>query len=106
MSQYSPNDTSKAFDRQVNRRSNVKFNPRQTIEILKLGEPSKDLDDDQKLDIVKKYMEVRISNDLGYACLNNMKMNVLLNRNFFAVPYASMTSIFARLIFGMVHSFG
>ena len=58
LSQYSPNDTSKAFDRQVNRRANVKFNPRQTIEILKLGEPSSTLNEEQKLDLVKKYMEV------------------------------------------------
>lgn len=58
LSQYSPNDTSKAFDRQVNRRNNVKFNPRQTIEILKLGEPPAQLNDKQKLDLVKKYMEV------------------------------------------------
>ena len=58
LSQYSPNDTSKAFDRQVTRRSNVKFNPKQTIEILKLGEPSSELDDEQKLDLVKKYMDV------------------------------------------------
>lgn len=58
LSQYSPNDTSKAFDRQVNRRNNVKFNPRQTIEILKLGEPPANPNNEQKLDLVKKYMEV------------------------------------------------
>ena len=59
LSQYSPSDTSKAFDRAVTRRSNVKFNPKQTIQLLKLGEP-KEWDDEQKLDLVKKYMDVRI----------------------------------------------
>ena len=64
MSQYSPNDTSKAFDRQVNRRANVKFNPRQTIEILKLGDPPANPDDEHKLDLVRKYMEVKKKNAL------------------------------------------
>ena len=60
LSSYSPNDTSKAFDRAVTRRTNVKFDPKQTIEILKLGEPSSELNDEQKLDLVKKYMDVSI----------------------------------------------
>ena len=60
LSAYSPNDTSKAFDRAVTRRTNVKFDPKQTIEILKLGEPSSELNDEQKLDLVKKYMDVSI----------------------------------------------
>ena len=59
LSQYSPTDTSKAFDRQVTRRSNVKFNPRATLEILKTGQQQGAvLNDEQKLDLVKKYMEV------------------------------------------------
>ena len=60
LSSYSPNDTSKAFDRAVTRRTNVKFDPRQTIEILKLGQPDSELNDEQKLDLVKKYMDVSI----------------------------------------------
>merc|ERR1719266_1641779 len=58
LSQYSPSDTSKAFDRAVTRRSNVKFNPKQTIQLLKLGEP-KEWDDEQKLELVKKYMDFK-----------------------------------------------
>jgi len=37
----------------------VKFNPRQTIEILKLGEPPANPNNEQKLDLVKKYMEFK-----------------------------------------------
>ena len=55
---YTPTDTTKAFDRPANRRANVKFNPKQTIEILRLGEPPTVLDDEQKLELVKKYMDV------------------------------------------------
>ena len=71
LSQYSPNDTSKAFDRQVNRRSNVKFNPRQTIEILKLGDPPANPDDEHKLDLVRKYMEVKKKNALIFSLFFN-----------------------------------
>ena len=54
----------------MTRRTNVKFDPKQTIEILKLGEPSSELNDEQKLDLVKKYMDVSI-------IYNNFKKNVL-----------------------------
>merc|ERR1711935_996056 len=49
----------KAFDRAVTRRTNVKFDPSQTIAILKLGQPDSELNDEQKLDLVKKYMDFK-----------------------------------------------
>ena len=73
LSSYSPNDTSKAFDRAVTRRTNVKFDPSQTIAILKLGQPDSELNDEQKLDLVKKYMDVSI------LVLNNFKNLVKLS---------------------------
>ena len=44
----------------MTRRTNVTFDPKQTIEILKLGPPDSELNDEQKLDLVKKYMDVSI----------------------------------------------
>ena len=78
LQQYSPNDTSKAFDRQVTRRANVKFNPKQAIEILRLGEPSSTLDDEQKLDLVKKYMEVSnlVNVSLSQITLKTVKLSL------------------------------
>ena len=59
ISQYSPSDTSKTNDRQVSRRNNVKFEPKATVEILKLGEPSEILNAEQKKNLVHKYLEVK-----------------------------------------------
>jgi hypothetical protein len=60
ISQYSPTDTSKANDRQVNRRNNIKFDPKQTIDILKLGDPPEVLSEEQRKELVKKYLEVTL----------------------------------------------
>ena len=58
INEYSPTDVSKANERAVNRRNNVRFNPKATIDILSEGEPPEDLDDDQRRELVQKYMEV------------------------------------------------
>jgi hypothetical protein len=59
ISQYSPTDNSKANERQVNRRNNVKFDPKATLQILALGDPPEMLSEEQKKDLVHKYLEVR-----------------------------------------------
>lgn len=56
--QYSPNDTSKAFDRQVTRRANVRFNPKATIEILRQGSQASVPDIEGRKELVRKYLEV------------------------------------------------
>ena len=73
ISGYSPNDTSlsKANERQVNRRANVNFKPKATIAILKQGDLPTELDDEQKADLVSKYLEVSFG------------IQVLKNLNFF-----------------------
>ena len=58
INEYSPTDVSKANERAVNRRNNVRFNPKATIDILSQGEPPEELDDDQRRELVQKYMEV------------------------------------------------
>ena len=57
INEYSPTDVSKANERAVNRRNNVRFNPKATIDILNEGEPPEDLDDDQRRELVQKYIK-------------------------------------------------
>merc|ERR1719336_1640168 len=59
INEYSPTDVSKANERSVNRRNNVRFNPKATIDILSQGDPPDELDDDQKRELVQKYIEFK-----------------------------------------------
>nr|XP_040566817.1 nipped-B-like protein [Lepeophtheirus salmonis] len=59
ISQYSPTDISKVNERQVNRRSNVRFNPKATIEIIAKGDVNRELTEDNKKEIVKKYFQFK-----------------------------------------------
>ncbi len=59
MSQYAPGDNNKANERQVNRRANVRFNPKATLEIISRGEPKDDLDEEERKELVQKYLEVK-----------------------------------------------
>jgi len=63
--QYSQTDTSKAFDRQVTRRPNVRFNPKATVEILEQGPPPETLSREQKAELVRTYLEVSQSLNLA-----------------------------------------
>ena len=56
----------------------MKFNPRQTIEILKLGEPPANPNNEQKLDLVKKYMEVWLTLKWDFPIKYSMRKIVLL----------------------------
>ena len=62
INEYSPTDVSKANERAVNRRNNVRFNPKATIDILSQGEPPEDLDEEQRRELVQKYIEVQLVN--------------------------------------------
>ena len=59
----------------MTRRTNVTFDPKQTIEILKLGPPDSELNDEQKLDLVKKYMDVSIISN-NFKKKNDVKLSV------------------------------
>ena len=58
INEYSPTDVSKANERAVNRRNNVRFKPKATIDILSQGQPPEELDDEQRRELVQKYIEV------------------------------------------------
>ena len=69
LNQYSPTDTSKAYERQVNRRPNVRFNPKATLEILKRGVMPAELSEEQKKELVGQYLQVLSSTNLSYFSL-------------------------------------
>ena len=69
INEYSPTDVSKANERSVNRRNNVRFNPKATIDILSQGDPPDELDDDQKRELVQKYIEVSFLS--GFRCYSH-----------------------------------
>ena len=56
--QYSPTDSSKAYERQVNRRTNVRFNPKATMDIIAKGSPPEILSDEEKKELVHNYLQV------------------------------------------------
>ena len=57
---YSPADPAKVYDKAVNRKSNVHFNPRQTVDFLETGLVSSDLSCQVKRNIVKQFLDVSI----------------------------------------------
>ncbi len=54
----------------MNRRNHVRFSPKATIEILEKGDPPAVLSDEEKQELVKKYLEVGSFND------SNMLFNI------------------------------
>ncbi len=57
---YSPTESAKVYDKAVNRKSKVHFNPRQTLDYLKSDIANIDLSYDTKKNIVKQYLDVSI----------------------------------------------
>lgn len=54
---YSPSESQKIYEKNVNRKPNAKFNPKATVEILKLGDINPhNLDEDAKKDLIQKYL--------------------------------------------------
>ena len=54
---YSPSESQKIYDRAVNRKASAKFNPKATVEILKLGDVDPtNLDFEAKKDLIHKYL--------------------------------------------------
>lgn len=57
---YSPTESAKVYDKAVNRKSKVHFNPRQTLDYLKSDLANMVLSYETKQNIVKQYLDVRI----------------------------------------------
>ncbi|XP_029115447.1 nipped-B-like protein A isoform X1 [Scleropages formosus] len=57
---YSPTESAKVYDKAVNRKSTVHFNPRQTIEFLSKDMTSAKISDEVKRKIVKQYLDFKL----------------------------------------------
>ncbi|XP_067339450.1 nipped-B-like protein B isoform X2 [Channa argus] len=57
---YSPTESAKVYDKAVNRKSKVHFNPRQTLDYLKSNLSNKDLSYETKRNIVKQYLDFKV----------------------------------------------
>lgn len=57
---YSPTESAKIYDKAVNRKSKVHFNPRQTLDYLKSDITNMDLSFDTKRNIVKQYLDFKV----------------------------------------------
>lgn len=60
ITQYSPTESAKVYEKSVNRKSNSKFNPKATLQKLKQGSPPNVLDEEARRSLVSEYLEVRI----------------------------------------------
>ncbi|XP_071378435.1 nipped-B-like protein B [Centroberyx affinis] len=57
---YSPSESAKVYDKAVNRKSNVHFNPRQTLDFLNSNLANSDLSYEIKRNIVKQYLDFKL----------------------------------------------
>lgn len=57
---YSPTESAKVYDKAVNRKANVHFNPRQTLDYLTNSLSNADLTYDVKRRVVRQYLDVNI----------------------------------------------
>ena len=61
----------------MNRRNNVRFNPKATIDILSQGEPPEDLDEEQRRELVQKYIEVQLISLLDDTKTNKIRYSMI-----------------------------
>lgn len=59
---YSPTESAKVYDKAVNRKSKVHFNPAQTLDYLKRNLSNTSLSQETKRNIVKQYLNVSAQN--------------------------------------------
>uniref|UniRef100_A0A8C7X5K8 Nipped-B protein n=1 Tax=Oryzias sinensis TaxID=183150 RepID=A0A8C7X5K8_9TELE len=57
---YSPTESAKVYDKAVNRKSKVRFNPAQTLDYLKRNLTSTSLSQELKRNIVKQYLNFKV----------------------------------------------
>uniref|UniRef100_A0A3Q1BMG9 Nipped-B protein n=1 Tax=Amphiprion ocellaris TaxID=80972 RepID=A0A3Q1BMG9_AMPOC len=57
---YSPTESAKVYDKAVNRKAKVHFNPGQTLDYLKSDLANMDLSDEIKRNIVKQYLDFKV----------------------------------------------
>jgi len=66
---YSPTESAKVYDKAVNRKSKVHFNPGQTLLYLKSDLANTELSHETKRNIVKQYLDVSIQHYVQSECV-------------------------------------
>ncbi|XP_022102804.1 nipped-B-like protein A isoform X2 [Acanthaster planci] len=56
---YSPTEPSKAYDKSLNRKCGITFNPARALELLTVGQPKTPLTEKEKKDIVAEYLDFK-----------------------------------------------
>ena len=55
---YSPTEAAKVYEKQLNRKPGIEFNPARALELIRNGRPNLPLSEDTKLEIVQEYLDV------------------------------------------------
>lgn len=58
ISQYSPSEVAKVYEKTASRKSNTHFNPKATLTRLKQGAPPEILDQAGRKDLIAQYLDV------------------------------------------------
>merc|ERR1712002_882307 len=56
---YSPSDGAKIFDKPLNRKPNVRFEPRQVFDIIRKGPLKVDMSDEEKRVLIEAYLDFK-----------------------------------------------
>ncbi|RZF42069.1 hypothetical protein LSTR_LSTR006662 [Laodelphax striatellus] len=59
ITQYSPAESSKAYEKAVNRKSNSRFNPKVTVQKIQQGSPTNMLDENARRALISEYLEFK-----------------------------------------------
>jgi hypothetical protein len=58
ITQYSPSESAKVYEKTVNRRSNSCFDPKATLQKLRQGSPASVLDETARRALIEQYLDV------------------------------------------------
>ena len=71
ISQYSPTDSAKTYEKPCSRKNNNKFDPLLVLNMIKEGAPESLEDESYKKKIVQEYLDVRFLFTKNIICLTN-----------------------------------
>ena len=55
---YSPTEAAKVYEKALNRKGGIVFNPARALELVRNGKPALPLSEETKLEIVQEYLDV------------------------------------------------
>lgn len=87
------------YDKNVNRKSKVHFNPRQTLEYLKSNTANMEISFQTKRNIVKQYLDVSISSPLYLQIMVKNELALITVSSFFTINLKNVVGGFIGLLF-------